>query len=132
MRKLPSWIHKYVLDCSIQPTDSAAKIRAIRISNVITLSAILNTLGFAGIFYFSNSRLFGLGLYVALIYTTTHLTSIFVNSLLGRALSIFSGYVIVFYFSCLFRGEAGISSFRWELPPSCISVGRKNTSSSLP
>jgi len=100
----------------ISSEDTASKSRAIKISNLILLSAIGNTFGFGLLFLYLNDwPLFKLCLGFNIIYIGCYLLNILGLPQLGRPLSFISGNLIIFYSSAIFRGEAGIELIFFSL-----------------
>lgn len=111
-----AWFQKYCINGGVSSTDSVARARAIRISNIIALSAIVNTLIFGVLFFIRNDEsIFQTCLWISAIYATAQFTGVLFNITLGRYLVLISGNVIVFYFACLYRGEASIQLLFYSL-----------------
>lgn len=116
-----TWFNSVILSGGIKPTDSIARTRAIRISNLIALSAIVNTLIFGVIFYFANdSILFNLVVIVGIVYALCFGLSHLGAPTLGRVMLIISGNAIVFYFACIFRGESDLQLLFYSLTASAF------------
>jgi signal transduction histidine kinase len=116
-----SWFNSYILNGGIKLTDSVARARAIRISNLIAISAIVNTLIFGVILYFLNdSILFNLAMIVGFIYAICLVFSLLGAPTFGRVMLLLSGNAIVFYFACLFRGESDLQLLFYSLTASAF------------
>jgi len=114
------------LNGGISETDSPAKKRHLRISNIIALTAIVNTFVFVIYFYYINEiELFSRCLWFNFFYILSYLLIRFGFPTLGRQMLLLSGNVIIFYCACvvhnanieLFFFSVAISSFfffAWE------------------
>ena len=100
----------------IRESFSAPKARAIRLSNVITISAVLNSAIFGVIFAFLKDDFMLRACVEALTVYSMAYIFIFIGwTHAGRALSLISGNLIVFWFACQFRGESLIQLFLYSL-----------------
>jgi signal transduction histidine kinase len=116
-----TWFTSYILNGGIKLTDSVARARAIRISNLIALLAIVNTLIFGTIFYFLNDAiLLTVAMIVGVIYAICLACSLLGAPTLGRVMLLLSGNAIVFYFACLFRGESYLQLMFYSLTASAF------------
>lgn len=110
------WIDQNILNGGIKASDSDAKARAIRISNVISLSAIANTAVFGMIFLFlDDMKLFYTCLVVSAVYSSELSISLMGYTQIGRLSLLTTGNLIVFYFACIFRGESDIQLLFYSL-----------------
>ena len=113
---MQNWMSRYVSTAGVKSNDSKPRARAIRISNLIGLSAIFNTLVFGLLFWIvGDHTLFGTCIWVTLVYVACHLLNVLGTSTLGRVSLLLSGNLIVLYFACLFRGEALIQLLFYSL-----------------
>lgn len=111
-----SWFNSHILNGGIKASDSAAVARAIRISNLIAVSAIFNTLVFAVFFYFfKDYSLLQDACVVGLIYISCLLMTVMGATTLGIVSLLIFGNAVVFYFSCIFRGEADLQLLFYSL-----------------
>lgn len=105
-----------MINGGISSNDSADQARSIRISNMIAISAIANTIIFGLIFWLvGDSSLFSTCFLVSLIYISAYLIGILYNPTLGRVLVLISGNLIVFYVASIFRGEALLQLLYYSL-----------------
>lgn len=107
---------KYILNAGINLADSAAKVRAIRISNLTCLTAVMNCLIFGLFFKFLGDTLFFNACMIAgVIYSLAHMISYFGFTNTGRFLLLISGNLVIFYFASAFKGEANFQFFFFSL-----------------
>jgi signal transduction histidine kinase len=114
-----TWLHQYILNAGIKPSDSVAKSRALRISNAIGLTAIMNCLIFGlYFFYLGDTQLLNACVFAGILYTLAHVINYSGHTILGRLFLLTSGNFIIFYFACAFRGEANFQFFLFSLSAS--------------
>jgi signal transduction histidine kinase len=100
----------------IKPSDSIQRIRHIRLANMISISALMNTATFGIFFAFrGDSWLVQQCLGALLIYLFTHILTISGFPDLGRPLNLISGNLVVFYFSNFFRGQSDLELLYFTL-----------------
>ena len=115
MHLFNSWT-SFLLSAGVVPSNKDSTVRAIRISNLVILSAILNTIAFALIFYLAAEyKLSKTSLIVAALYTTSYLINFSGRTKLGRSLAVLSGNLVVFYFASVFRGSIGVEFLYFSL-----------------
>ena len=115
MAILGNLIQKF-LRAGIKVTDSPAKARAIRISNLITATAIFNCMAFGLLFLFLRDfHMLRACLYAALLYSFANVFLFMGFPDLGRSWSLISGNLVVFWFACHFRGDGLLQLFFFSL-----------------
>ena len=115
MGKTKSLLDTFVTG-GIQESFDAPKARAIRLANVITISAVLNCVGYGVIFWFlKDSFMLRACVDAALVYGLAYVFIFIGWTYVGRALSLISGNLIVFWFACQFRGESLLQLFLYSL-----------------
>jgi signal transduction histidine kinase len=104
---LKAKLTKIFIEGGIRPSDDPSKARAIKISNMITLSAIGNTLLFTLIFYYSGDNFISkILLLTNLLYTLSYLITITGRPTLGRIMMFVFGFIAIFYVANIFRGQS--------------------------
>lgn len=97
-------------------TYSVSKIRAIKISNIISLSAILNCLLFGLLFFYLGDWSLVKGCFWAgVIYSSAFAFTVFGKPDLGRPLMLLAGNLVIFWFACFMRGESLLQLFFFSL-----------------
>lgn len=111
-----NWFFKYFVNGGVRDSDSAARVRAIRISNVICMTSVVNTVLFALLFwYLGNHGLFKQAIFVSLIYALTTMFTLVGFPNLGRPLNLISGSLVIFYYACYMRGNVDLELFFFPL-----------------
>lgn len=111
-----SWFKSHIIDGGIKVTETVASARAIRISNLLAVTAIANVAAFAVIFYFLGDYfLINVSLIVVVLYSLCLAVNLLGFTTIGRVIFLISGNGVVFYFACLFRGESNIQLLFYSL-----------------
>lgn len=114
--KLKKWIIQNFIECGVRPQDSFQVSRAIRISNVINLTAIFNTFFLVAVFFaVGEIKLANTTSLVGLVYMGCFSLNYVGLSKLGRQLIMITGSFFVFYYGCIFRGESHIQLILYSL-----------------
>ena len=109
-------LKRIFIEGGIRPGDSESKARAIRLSNVIGLSAIVNTLLFGVVAWFYRDwLLLRVAVYSTSIYAFSYGLTIAGFSKIGRPLNVLSGCAVIFWGSCYFRGDSLLQLFFYIL-----------------
>jgi signal transduction histidine kinase len=104
------------IDGGIVPSDSISRARSIRLGNLISVIAIGNTLILALVLLIiGDFTLLLMTLVGTFLYLFCYLLGIFASPDIGRPAIIIAGNAVIFYFSCIFRGEANFQIFYFSL-----------------
>jgi signal transduction histidine kinase len=110
------FFYQYILNGGIKATDDVSKARAIRMCNLMTLFTILNTIVFGIIIkMIGDVEMFCACLFFGLVFSLELLVVLLGHTVIGRIIIITTGNLVVFYYSCIFRGEIELQYFFYSL-----------------
>lgn len=100
----------------ITATDSEARARAIRLSNIIGITTVVNGSLFGLVmWHFDDFYLAKVCVLITIIFAFNYSLNLFGYPDIGRPLALICGNIIVFWFSCYFKGEALLQLFFFTL-----------------
>lgn len=110
------WLKQHIFNGGITTSDSTAKARAIRISNVIAFSAIGSSAIIGLLFlYLNDLPLFYTCMAISLTFSTALMISLLGFTWAGRFGLLAAANFFVFYFASLFRGQSNFQLFFYSL-----------------
>jgi signal transduction histidine kinase len=106
----------FLIGRGTKPSDSAARARSIRMSNLIGLSVVLNTSLTVLIFlYLEDYQLVKAGSLINVLYLASCISTFVGYPTLGRTLLLLFGNLTIFYFSSIFRGSLNLQFLFFSL-----------------